>query len=160
MNISGYDFVSLGQELMNNQNYRQIAHDLKAKGQYKLIKVDGNPYLERYYFLNLRPFSRIVIHRFYQSDSDGLHDHPWPFQNFILEGGYYEHTTEGRYWRPPGYTAQATESFLHRVELDFDRSGPEVWTLFCMGPKLKDWGFIDEQGNWIRHDQYLSEKGQ
>ena len=53
------------------------------KDRYVIIndRIDKEPYLERYYlFLRNRenfPFN-IFLHKFLKSDSDDLHDHPWP----------------------------------------------------------------------------------
>lgn len=152
------DFRSLGEELMRDQEYLSVVERLKEEGKYRIIETDGSPYLERYYYLNLRPFARIVIHRFRKSDEDGLHDHPWAFQNFILDGGYWENTEEGRFWRAPGYMGSADANFRHRVELDFEKSGDDIWTLFMMGPKEKAWGFVDGQGQWVNHETYLGMK--
>lgn len=72
---------------------------LEARGRKRIVydRVDNEPYLERYYlFLKDRgehfPFN-VFLHRFLKSDSDDLHDHPWPFATLILKGGYWE-------WRP------------------------------------------------------------
>src|SRR5690606_31772299 len=124
-----------------------------------LDREHDEKYLERYYYLNLRPFARIVIHRFHRSDIDGLHDHPWPWQTFILSGGYYESTPEGRFWRPPGYHTTKAAEDLHRIELDPENT-EEVWTLFMMGPKQKLWGFINENGEWVESQAYLESKKQ
>ena len=67
-------------------------------GRYRVImdRVENEPYLERYYvFLKDRdrfPFN-IFVHKFLKSDTEDVHDHPWPFLTVILRGGYWE-------WRP------------------------------------------------------------
>ena len=119
---------------------------------------DGKvPYLIRYYlFLKERknfPFN-ITLHKVLVSDEPTLHDHPWGYATFILKGGYWEHTPNGRFWRRPGSIRFARCHSLHRVELE---PGVDVWTLFIPGPKLKEWGFIRE-GEWVQHEQYLREK--
>jgi len=125
----------------------------------KRIILDANnePYLTRYYlFLKDRkwfPFN-IFLHKFHRSDPDDLHDHPWPFITFILKGGYWEHTPTGKHWRSAGTIRMASSDQLHRIELD---PNIDVWTLFFVGPRLKEWGFIKE-GQWVQHEKYLAER--
>jgi hypothetical protein len=126
-------------------------------GRHRIIndRLDQEPYLERYYiFLKERdsfPFN-IFLQRFIKSDPDDLHDHPWNYRTFILFGGYWEHTINGRFWRGPGSYIYAPANTFHRVELD--KNIPYCWTLFIPGRKNKDWGFL-ENGKWIQHEEYL-----
>lgn len=159
--IEQSNFIDMAIDLQTNNKYLEVVDELEKQGKKRII-VDRSgdaPYLIRYYYLNLRPFARVVIHRFMQSDIDGLHDHPWGFQNYILSGGYWEHTLEGKFWRAPGYTGIADAHYLHRVELDHEKSnGEEIWTLFLMGPKEKQWGFLDEYDDWVDHQTYLENR--
>ena len=129
-------------------------------GRYRLIndRGDKEPYLERYYlFLKNRekfPFN-IFLHKFLKSDPDDLHDHPWSYRTFILAGGYWEYTPQGKYWRGPFSYKYANASSYHRVELDKDI--PYCWTLFIPGKKIRDWGFKTKDG-WITNEEYLKEK--
>ena len=155
------DFLDLAIDLQTDRKYLQVAAELERLRKKRIIldREAETPYLIRYYYLNLRPFVRVVIHRFIRSDIDGLHDHPWAFQNYILTGGYWEHTIEGKFWREPGYHGIAEANFLHRVELDPEKSNhEEIWTLFMMGPKEKSWGFIDNDGTWVEHKTYLENR--
>jgi hypothetical protein len=136
-------------------------------GRYRIImdRVDNQPYLERYYvFLKDRnrfPFN-IFVHKFLKSDTEDVHDHPWPFLTIILRGGYWEWTpqfdAQGRKagevarWCGPGSVRWAGAHQYHRVELDPD---VECWTLFCPGIKQRDWGFL-VQNRWIQWEQYLA----
>ena len=120
------------------------------------------PYLIRYYlYLKERknfPFN-ITLHKILVSDLDDLHDHPWNYATLILKGGYYEHTPEGKFWRGPGHFRFCKASSLHRLELDKDEDGNELpcWSLFYMGRKQQEWGFI-KNGKWIHNEKYLAEK--
>lgn len=130
-------------------------------------RVDNQPYLERYYvFLKDRhwfPFN-IFLHKFLKSDSDDLHDHPWPYLTIILKGGYWEWTpqfnaqgkriNEIAKWCGAGSIRWAPANSFHRIELD-----PEVecWTLFMPGIKQRDWGFLFK-GNWMQWQKYLALK--
>lgn len=159
------DFLKLGQILMHPGDsgrplYIEQAEQIESYGKKRVIKdrESNEPYLERYYFMNYRPFARIVLHKFVRSDVDGLHDHPWPFETYILSGGYWEHNKSGKHWRPPGYHGRATANYFHRVELDPEKAGEDTWTLFMMGKKEKDWGFLDENDTWVQWETYLSKK--
>jgi hypothetical protein len=145
---------------------------------------DGKvPYLIRYYlFLKERkrfPFN-ITLHKVLVSDEPTLHDHPWGYATFILKGGYWEHipiiSKEGavvgstRVWRGPGHFRKRSADDLHWLELEKDADGNEIpcWSLFFMGRKVKEWGFmrfvqvkdvkkIHEAGyRWIHNEEYLA----
>ena len=132
---------------------------LEKLGRKRVImdRFKNEPYLTRYYlFLKDRkwfPFN-VFLHNFHKGDLDDLHDHPWPFITFIIKGGYWEHTPDGKFWRGPGSVRMARSNQLHRVELE---PGVDVWTIFVPGPHVKDWGFIDN-GKWKQHEEYLEEK--
>jgi hypothetical protein len=159
-----------------------VASICKFFGLYILIRDrDKNePYLHRYYLLNTRWLARwfpnlsyrLVLHKCVKSDADGLHDHPWNWKAKILEGGYWETvpfpishdpmdeftksiTTE-RVWRGPGGWRERKSTDFHRLELP--HKGAISWSLFLMGPKLKDWGFQDHQGVWIQWEEYLNHR--
>ena len=138
-------------------------------GRYRIImdRVDNQPYLERYYvFLRDRkwfPFN-IFVHKFLKSDTEDVHDHPWPFLTVILRGGYWEWTpqfdAQGRRtgeiarWCGPGSFRWASAHQYHRVEIDPD---VECWTLFMPGIKQRDWGFL-VQNKWVQWEQYLAQR--
>lgn len=118
------------------------------------------PYLIRYYvFLKERkrfPFN-ITLHKVLVSDEPTLHDHPWSYATFIIAGGYWENTPEGRFWRGPGHFRYRRASDLHFLELAKDAEGNEIpcWSLFFMGKKAGEWGFVKD-GEWIHNEQYLA----
>ncbi len=135
------------------------------------------PYLIRWYiFLKDRkkfPFN-ITLHKVLVSDEPTLHDHPWNWGALIIKGGYWEHiplrSAEGkvvgstRVWRGPGSIRFRNADDLHWLELEKDENGNEIpcWSLFFMGKKRKEWGFVDfikNQGyRWIHNEKYLKEK--
>lgn len=137
-------------------------------GLYRLIadREMNEPYLHRFYLLNTRWLAyffpklsyRLVLHRCVKSDADGLHDHPWAWKSKLLEGGYWEHLPEDRIkWRQPSdgwRSCNATD--YHRLELPHE--GAESWSLFLMGPKEKDWGFQDHDGNWVQWQEYINNR--
>jgi hypothetical protein len=111
------------------------------------------------------------------SDEPVLHDHPWGYATLILKGGYWEHipltneTTGGvigstRVWRGPGHFRIRSADDLHWLELEKDEAGNEIpcWSLFFMGKKKKEWGFLpyvdtedmDRGYKWIHNEEYLN----
>ena len=134
---------------------------MQRLGRYRVImdREDNDPYLERYYiFLKDRswfPFN-MFVHKFLKSDPDDLHDHPWPYCTIILRGGYWEYTKFSPIpqWKGAGQIRFGHSTDYHRIELE---PGVDCWTLFCPGPKVRDWGFL--RGNkWIQHEQYFKQR--
>jgi len=154
-------------------------------GRRRVITERGStePYLIRYYvFLKNRnrfPFN-ITLHKVLKSDEPTLHDHPWEYATFIIRGGYWEHipviSREGfvvgatRVWRGPGHFRKRSADDLHWLELAKDADGNEIpcWSLFFMGRKVKEWGFVrfvraidvdnmyDAGYRWIHNEEYLA----
>ena len=125
-----------------------------------------SPYLERFYLLfgnssgDLKrpkwfPFN-LMLHRIHQSDPEGLHDHPWRNITLVLHGGYWEETPDRCIWRSPGTLVFRRAKTLHRIRLD--PLVPEVWSLFLIGYRVREWGFLDSQGNWVQWKEYLDRK--
>ena len=142
-----------------------IAKLLKRLGRYRVIfdRDDNEPYLERYYLFlkDRKSFAfNVTLHRILKSDLDDLHDHPWPWVTVILQGGYWEYTRAGKpKWKGAGCVTVRSSRSLHRLELRKNQFGDEIpcWTLFCMGPKQKDWGFL-KNGKWVNNITYLQER--
>ena len=97
------------------------------------------------------------MHKVLVSDEPTLHDHPWSYATFIIKGGYYENTPNGRFWRGPGHFRYRSADDLHYLELAKDAQGNEIpcWSLFFMGKKATDWGFL-KNGIWIHNKDYLA----
>jgi hypothetical protein len=157
-------------KLLDKLNRKRTIYDREGK----------IPYLDRYYiFLKDRknfPFN-FTLHKVMKSDEATLHDHPWSYATLILKGGYWEHiplrnsTTGGvvgstRVWRGPGHFRFRKADDLHWLELEKDSNGNEIpcWSLFFMGRKVQEWGFmtwnqsddINERGyRWIHNEKYL-----
>lgn len=119
-------------------------------------------YLIRYYIVRSR-FFNIFIHRFLRSDHDDLHDHPWNFCTYVVQGAY----TEKR-WNEKTKTVESTRrcnftdnkfgednqnTFVfrkatdqHQVLVDASRTLSErksaPLTICITGPVIRDWGFI------------------
>lgn len=142
---------------------------LDRNGRKRIImdRQNRDPYLERYYvFFKERvtfPYN-VFLHKFLKSDPDDVHDHPWNYFTIILKGGYYEwvaqfneegiKTCEVKHWRGPGSFRFGNTTTFHRIEL---KEGVTPWTLFFVGPKQREWGFL-VKNKWIHYDQYLTEQ--
>lgn len=149
------------------------------KDRKRVIKDrDSNePYLVRWYlFLKDRknfPFN-ITLHKVLKSDESTLHDHPWSYATLILKGGYWENvpvrSAEGAIvgsqgiWRGPGHFRFRKSDDLHFLTLAKDKDGNEIpcWSLFYMGKKAKEWGFVPfVQGigyRWQNSEDYLAKE--
>ncbi|KAB7627869.1 hypothetical protein [Alkalilimnicola sp. S0819] len=128
---------------------RRLLYRWTARLRCRLITVDGEPYMERYFVG--KPFGiTVYLHRFVQGDGDRhVHDHPWTWSlGWVLAGGYEEERLTGfdpvrgwhqkvrrvRWWRP-NFIGRRT---FHRIT----EPHPETWTLFLHGRKVKGWGFL------------------
>lgn len=81
------------------------------------------------------------IHHIVRPDKDRhLHDHPFNFRTFILEGWYDEEDVFGdTRVRFEGTTRKATAETFHRIN---KVSEGGVWTLFVCGRRIQTWGFL------------------
>jgi hypothetical protein len=89
---------------------------------------------------NWLPFA-IRLHHILRYDADlDLHDHPRTFRTIILRGWYWEEDVFGktRYFAA-GDTAHRPFHTFHRIT---QVSPGGVWTLFIMGRKRHEWGFL------------------
>jgi hypothetical protein len=141
---------------------------MQRLGRHRIIldRQSNEPLLERYYvFLKDRtwfPFN-IFVHKFFKSDPDDVHDHPWPYATLILKGGYYEWIpqfdkqgnkfSEIAVWRGPGSFRVCGANSYHRIELD---PSVECWTLFMPGPQKREWGFL-VNNKWVHNEEYLTQ---
>lgn len=150
---------------------KKLETHLHSKGKYFVItgrpinNTETVPYLMRY-FVFRSSFFNIYIHRFLRSDADELHDHPWNFGTYVVEGEYKEHTFYGVNHRKEGSFAYRRSTDFHRVEVDKNRSMDEIneapLTLFFSGPRKKEWGFMSRnygyshaKPRWIPYWEYL-----
>lgn len=98
------------------------------------------------------PFS-VRVHHIVRPDADRhLHDHPFNFRTLLLQGSYIEQTEGGRFKAVfAGDTYRSPAARFHRID-DVDREG--VWSLFIMGRRVNDWGFLVD-GHKVAWRQYL-----
>jgi len=134
---------------------------------YRFTDDHPRPLIVRYYLLStrwledvkwLKPLHclsfRVVMHQMFESDDDGLHDHPWPWASLVLSGGYYEQTPEGKFWRPPGHLRFRPATAFHRLILP-DNHERGCFTLFAMGRKQREWGFRQPDGSWLPWQEHV-----
>lgn len=107
--------------------------------------VIGGDYMLRWFILPRNERMNIYLHNLLRSDEDVMHDHPWDSTSFVLKGGFWEETPEGRFWRAPGDVIHRKAADAHRLELP---EGQTSVSLFFTGPKVRDWGFHCPKG-WV-----------
>lgn len=90
------------------------------------------------------PAASIYVHEWTQSDERDLHDHCYDTVSIILDGGYWEITPEGRFWRAPGEIIFRRAEERHRIELDPEHPMPR--SLFIVGPRRRQMGFHAPSG--------------
>lgn len=114
----------------------------------------SKPYLTRWYLVGGRKHKwfTLCLHEFHASDPTDLHDHPFSYITWILTGGYWEETPGGMFFRKPGHFRFRSSRSQHRIQLDPSKSA--VYTLFFMGPRTRNWGFM-HQRQWTDHNTYL-----
>lgn len=139
----------------------QLSNWLTLRGRRRMIyreNHEGEPesYLERFYILST-PWLGIYLHRFWSSDDDGLHDHPWHSASILLQGGYLEEEperqkvpygpTEIKYRRPLRPIIKfRTKYDAHRITVPEGTEG-QCWSLFIrFGIKRRMWGFYRNRG--------------
>lgn len=132
------------------------------------IETNGNPYLTRVLLSRMIHFLRdhlnvgVYLHHFHRPDVDQhLHNHPWSWtKSLVLSGAYVETrlvpnpdplSAGGKVEiRVVGRTNSLTKDDYHKVDLLCG----DVWTLFIVGPRVQDWGFLVE-GEHVPWRKYL-----
>lgn len=120
------------------------------------IELDGEKYLTRLQIFKT-PFLSAKLHWIHRPDPDrDLHDHPWPFISFVINGGYTEFESkkpEAGWYRVLDirhFNYKNTKT-AHRI----DTVLPGTLTFILTGPKTKSWGFYDQEtGGFIDWKEY------
>ena len=144
---------------MKKQWFEKLADWIESRhGRRNIYRcgANGEPelYLVRYYLFKSK-WCELMIHRFYMSDAEAAHDHPWRSFGWILKNGYIEHlgpNNEDKAKREVGQFSTRNAYAFHRVELVKGTAG-DVWTLFGTFKRFRDWGFnVDGvYTNWLVH---------
>jgi hypothetical protein len=161
----------------------KLLYRLTARRPMRLIDINGEPYLERYWLGRVRLFGRectAYLHHFVSGDGDRkAHDHPFRAVSFILSGSYLEERVTAL--SPVcGYVAKRRRIrwFNKLWPMDFHRViryEGDVWTLFIHGARLtapadndylkvcravvgvsdpeKEWGFLERVEGGIDYRQ-------
>lgn len=122
----------------------------------------------------------VYLHKFLRDDDDrALHDHPWFWCSILLRGEYVEHTIRAggivrRSRRAAGSVRIASPWRAHRIELFPWWLGPDdiemppvseridqnlrapCWTLFIIGPRLRNWGFHCPERGWVPWQRFTA----
>ncbi len=115
--------------------------------------VIGDDYLRRWWVMPRNAFANVYLHDVRKSDDDrAMHDHPWANSSYILLGGYIEHTPHGAIERRAGDFVERQAADLHRLEVI---PGQRCVSLFCTGPKVREWGFQCPKG-WVHWQAFTS----
>jgi hypothetical protein len=108
--------------------------------------VEG-PYLDRFFLFRVPGVCGVFLHRFWSSDADDPHDHPWDNFSLVLRGRLREWHHDGTsHMLRPGSMRVRRARELHRLELV--GAPGTVWTLFVHGPRYREWGFLRPSGWW------------
>lgn len=129
---------------------KKLLFNLGANLPCRLITIEGNPYLERYYIGKIFGIT-FYLHRFVSADTErNVHDHPWGWAfAIVLAGGYKEERLQYFDLKRDGWVSKTRN--IHRGKINiinapvFHRIGdakPETYTLFVHGPRTKGWGFL------------------
>lgn len=122
----------------------------------EIVHSDGKEYMHRWFVRRSREQGNIYLHLFLESDDiRALHDHPWPSVSIILDGEYDDVTPNGTVRRKTGDIIIRDDTTPHRVVLIDHKP---VLTLFCTGPKTKEWGFFCPEGK-VHHIDYHNNGG-
>lgn len=143
---------------------RIIARVLKREPDFIIGGLD-RPYLLRWWLIPRNRFFNVYVHKFLRSDDDRAHhDHPWLFNaSWHLRDGYNEHTITAGGALVVSARAQGDMKFRwgpapHRVELIAEQDGSlrPCWTLFCTGPRVREWGFYCMEKGWIHWKRFTA----
>ena len=122
-----------------------------------------NPIYMIRYSLFTCPWFAVKVHKFFLSDDDCLHDHPWSFLSIILWRGYTEETfrkqdmglpvgeriREVKHYGP-GSILWRPAPWPHRLEI-----GKQALSLVVTFQKFRVWGFYTRSG-WLEWRKYIS----
>lgn len=107
-------------------------------------------------------YESIRLHHINRPDNDrDLHNHPFYYRTFVLDGYYSEVRRDRKgvpsYWQilTAGKSSTGGIEMWHRID---DVSPQGVWTFFCMGPNHDEWGFDTDDG-YIESKAYFRQRG-
>lgn len=127
-----------------------------------VIGPKDDPYLRRWHLLPRNRRVGIYLHQMLHDDDDdrALHDHPYNNVSIILRGGYQEVMFR---WAPAdGFMLPLTVAKDRRPgrragdahKLRMLPGVTESWSLFLMGPRVREWGFWCPGGRWVHWKEF------
>lgn len=139
------------------QTLNALLFKLTKRLKCRLIKLDGKPYMERYYVGQLFGVT-FYLHRFVSADSERhIHNHPWRRSaSLILTGSYLEEiaTDLCAHAGPSGCVTEVRRvrwfnwipgSRFHRIS----DTEPGTWSLFMHGAReMVDCGMAERPKGW------------
>ncbi len=142
-----------------------------------IYDLDGSLYMGRWrivdegtwqstVLMKLTGYASIRLHHIMRKDHDrDMHDHPFRYRTFVLDGMYTEAYQVDCGFRKgihiaarcvlAGETAASVHPGFHRIT-SVSKGG--VWTLFCMTTNTGEWGFLVD-GTYVESKPYLADLG-
>lgn len=121
-----------------------------------VIGPADDPKVHRWFVIPRNPFANVYIHKFFRSDPEVPHDHPWDNRTIVLRGEYDETIVYNERCittrRVAGDIVERYASKAHRIILPPE--APPTITLFLTGPIIRDWGFHCPQG-WVHWKDFV-----
>ena len=125
-------------------------------GVFRLGRVHAG--MDRIALLPRNRFFNAYIHFFNGPDIDDyMHDHPWWSLSVLLRGELVEITPKHPKGRKAPRICLRPPTAAHSIIKGSWNTRRPV-TLFITGPKIRDWGFLTDNG-WEQHDKYIKRTG-
>lgn len=132
---------------------------LTAGLRMKIILIDDEPYLDRYYVGKNEKGQQLWLHRILRGDPERwLHTHPFTARSEILHGWYKEQRKSNVPFDQLQFQAIREKTFnvgatnyinidtLHRIV----EAAPNTWSLLTVNPpRMPTWKFISDEGEKI-----------
>lgn len=103
---------------------------------------------------------RVMLHHFHRPDEDDcMHNHPWQWAlSLVLKGSYVE--TRMPHGEPTRTRIVRFFNFITRHDYHrVDSLRGDVWTLFIVGPRVQDWGFLTPEGH-VSWRKFIERRGE
>lgn len=122
----------------------------------QIISRGDDPFFERWWLLRKGPgdIENIYLHRFFRSDREDMHDHPWDNVSLVVCGSYREATPAGTHLRRRGDIVFRRAEERHAIV----SVAPGTISLFVTGAKYREWGFWTPEG-FVHHLDYRPAAG-
>lgn len=138
---------------------KTIIGKLRARFERKpdfIIGAPGEPQLRRWWLIPRNKWLGVYLHQVLKDDEDRAHhDHSYMNVSILIAGGLAEtykkdKTRQFRRFVP----IIRLPSTPHRLWLP--KGSQYAWTIFIMGPRVREWGFHCPKG-WVHWKQFVAE---